>query len=94
MKPVLALLGVCLLTGLLSSCSMVPANTEDLLEPPKLSPDQAALAEALERGLGTDDFTLKYPISGENRSAYILCNLSPPMRRWYSTSSPAPTPSA
>ena len=36
MKPVLALLGVCLLTGLLSSCSMVPANTEDLLEPPKL----------------------------------------------------------
>ncbi len=75
MKPVLALLGVCLLTGLLSSCSMVPANTEDLLEPPKLSPDQAALAEALERGLGTDDFTLKYPISGENRSAYILCNL-------------------
>ena len=47
MKPVLALLGVCLLTGLLSSCSMVPANTEDLLEPPKLSPDQAALAEAL-----------------------------------------------
>ena len=76
MKPVLALLGVCLLTGLLSSCSMVPANTEDLLEPPKLSPDQAALAEALERGLGTDDFTLKYPISGENRSAYILCNLN------------------
>ena len=33
------------------------------------------LRTALERGLGTDDFTLKYPISGENRSAYILCNL-------------------
>ena len=75
MKPILAMLGACLLTGLLTSCSMVPANTEDLLEPPKLSPDQSALAEALERGLGTDDFTLKYPISGENRSAYILCNL-------------------
>lgn len=42
MKPVLALLGVCCSPGLLSSCSMVPANTEDLLEPPKLSPDQAA----------------------------------------------------
>ena len=54
---------------------MVSANTEDLLEPPQLSPDQAALAEALERGLGTDDFTLKYPISGENRSAYLLCDL-------------------
>ena len=76
MKPILAMLGACLLTGLLTSCSMVPAaNTEDLLEPPKLSPDQSALAEALERGLGTDDFTLKYPTSGENRSAYILCNL-------------------
>ena len=69
MKSILTALGVCLLTGLLSSCSMVSANTEDLLEPPQLSPDQAALAEALERGLGTDDFTLKYPRSGENRSA-------------------------
>ena len=75
MKSILTALGVCLLTGLLSSCSMVSANTEDLLEPPQLSPDQAALAEALERGLGTDDFTLKYPISGENRSAYLLCDL-------------------
>ena len=75
MKPILTALGVCLLTGLLSSCSMVSANTEDLLEPPQLSPDQAALAEALERGLGTDDFTLKYPISGENHSAYLLCDL-------------------
>lgn len=75
MKPILTALAAVLLTGLFSSCSMIPANTEDLLEPPKLSPDQAALAEALERGLGTDDFTLKYPVSGENRSAYILCNL-------------------
>ena len=75
MKSILTALEVCLLTGLLSSCSMVSANTEDLLEPPQLSPDQAALAEALERGLGTDDFTLKYPISGENRSAYLLCDL-------------------
>ncbi len=75
MKSILTALGGCLLTGLLSSCSMVSANTEDLLEPPQLSPDQAALAEALERGLGTDDFTLKYPISGENRSAYLLCDL-------------------
>ena len=75
MKSILTALGVCLFTGLLSSCSMVSANTEDLLEPPQLSPDQAALAEALERGLGTDDFTLKYPISGENRSAYLLCDL-------------------
>ena len=75
MKSILTALGVCLPTGLLSSCSMVSANTEDLLEPPQLSPDQAALAEALERGLGTDDFTLKYPISGENRSAYLLCDL-------------------
>ena len=46
MKPILAMLGACLLTGLLTSCSMVPANTEDLLEPPKLSPDQSALAAA------------------------------------------------
>lgn len=60
---------------LLSGCSTISVNTEDLLVPPKLSPDQTALTEALAAGLGTDDFTLKYPISGENRSAYILCDL-------------------
>ena len=60
---------------LLAGCSAVSFSTEALLVPPKLSPDQTALSAALEEGLGTGDYTLKYPTSGENRSAYILCNL-------------------
>ena len=75
MRPYIALCAAGLLAALLTGCSGLPASTEELLEAPKLSPDQAALADALARGLGTEDFTLKYPVSGENRTAYILCNL-------------------
>lgn len=75
MKPVLALLGVCLLTGLLSSCSMSLPIPKTCLSPPSSALTRLPWQRQLERGLGTDDFTLKYPISGENRSAYILCNL-------------------
>ena len=75
MRPYIALCAAGLLAALLTGCSGLPASTDELLEAPQLSPDQAALADALTRGLGTEDFTLKYPVSGENRTAYILCNL-------------------
>ena len=67
--------GICCLCALgLSACS-IQSNTEDLMVPPKLSPKQSAITSALEKGLGTSNFTLKYPISGDNRSAYVFCNL-------------------
>lgn len=75
MKNFVALAAAVLMTLLLSGCNVVQANTEDLMIPPKLTPEQGEIAAALTRALGTDNFNLKYPVAGEYRSAYVLRNL-------------------
>lgn len=71
----LALAGAAALCFTLSSCSFMPVGPEDLMRPPKLTPLQAEIDNALKNALGTKDLTLKYPLSGDFRSAYVLHNL-------------------
>lgn len=59
---------------LLSGCNL-SLGTEDLLIPPKLTAEQAALNDALEKALGTNSFRLKYPRRGEYLSAFVFRDL-------------------
>lgn len=63
-----------IITLLCSSCTGFSPITEDLMQPPKLTAEQKALDDALRESV-TQDFTLKYPKSGEFRSAYVYYNL-------------------
>ncbi|MCI8441901.1 MAG: hypothetical protein HFG27_05130 [Provencibacterium sp.] len=62
------------LAGLLlfSGCSFPAATTADLMRAPKLTEEQAAVNRALSSALGTEDYKLKYPLSGSYRSAYVF----------------------
>ncbi len=57
-----------------SGCSGIEMSAEDLIKPPKPSGEMYYIETALEEEIGTGH-TLKYPTSGEHRSAYILCDL-------------------
>lgn len=71
--PALAAAAALCLT--LSSCSFIQPDTESLMHPPKLTALQTQIDEALKAALGTGDITLKYPISGDYRSAFVFHNL-------------------
>lgn len=70
-KSLLAALLLCLL---LTSCMPVQTNVEELMEPPKLTDRQYQVNEALKDGVG-QSFKLKYPQSGEYRSAVTFYDL-------------------
>lgn len=55
----------------LSGCS---ASVEELLSPPKLDEEQSAIYNALRLSKGSD-VQLKYPISGQYRSAFVVQNI-------------------
>ncbi len=55
----------------LCGCSM---SVEELLSPPKLDEEQTAIYEALRLSKG-GDVNLKYPISGQYRSAFVVQNI-------------------
>lgn len=59
--------------SMLTSCSMA-GSAENLLMPPMLSAEQADIYAALKKELGSD-FKLKYPKSGDYRSAFIVENI-------------------
>ena len=59
---------------LLSSCTPVQTNVEELMEPPKLTDRQYQVNEALKDAVG-QSFKLKYPQSGEYRSAFTFYDL-------------------
>lgn len=70
MKKVIAL---CLtVVAVFSSCRQVPV--EELLSPPKLDDEQNAIYEAL-KSCTSSDIILKYPKSGEYRSAFVVKNI-------------------
>ena len=56
----------------LSSCSA--ASVEDLLSPPRLDGEQSEIYDAL-RDFTNGDIILKYPKSGQYRSAFVVKNL-------------------
>ncbi len=66
-----------LLLGLLMGCSPVSLNAEDLMRPPQLSQTQSLIYDALLSALGTTSsgIALRYPRSGDYRSAFIFKDL-------------------
>ena len=58
----------------LSGCQIAPADITDLVKPPKLAGEQQSIQLALEKSIGSK-YTLKYPIRGKYRSAFILKDL-------------------
>ncbi len=62
---------------LLSACTPVFLSTNDLIRPPKLSDVQTQVENALlsALGLGRGGITLKYPRSGEYRSAFMFYDI-------------------
>jgi len=65
---------VCLL---LSGCSPITLSVEDLMRPPQLSESQRQVHDALMSALGTSasHVSLRYPRSGDNRSAFTFFDL-------------------
>lgn len=57
-----------------SGCAVIAADISEFEVPPKLTAEQQAISDALERGVGKN-ITLKYPLSGDYRSAFILRSL-------------------
>lgn len=56
---------------MLSGCAVIPADISELESPPKLTKEQQAIESALENKVG-NKLTLKYPLDGDYRSAFIL----------------------
>ncbi|MBQ9376057.1 MAG: hypothetical protein IJU04_06975 [Ruminococcus sp.] len=59
---------------MLSGCSAISFGVDGLISAPKLTKQQSEIHEALEESVGSD-ITLKYPKSGDNRSAYVVSNI-------------------
>ena len=66
----ISLLAVMAMTG----CSGVNFSVDTLLTAPKLTKEQKAIHMALVQSVGSN-ITLKYPKSGDNRSAYVIKNI-------------------
>lgn len=62
---------------LLSGCSPITLSVEELMRPPQLSESQSQVHDALIRALGTtvSNVSLRYPTSGDNRSAFTFFDL-------------------
>lgn len=70
-KKLLAAL-LCVLCAIsLCGCDLLVFDTEELLAPPELTGDMRPIGEALKNSAGVG-YTLKYPTSGDRRSAVIL----------------------
>ena len=71
-KAIKALFGAVIVSVALSSCSA--ASVEELLSPPRLDEEQTAIYEALRTAAG-GSVSLKYPKSGQYRSAFVVENI-------------------
>lgn len=60
---------------LLSSCSHMEFNAENLMIPPTLTAEQNKIRDALFDALGTSNVKFKYPKSGKYRSAFVLYDM-------------------
>lgn len=74
-KKLIALLLSALFAFILSGCDTLQPNVDDLLVTPKLEGDMSPVQQALEEAAG-EDITLKYPVSGDYRSAFVLRDLN------------------
>ena len=67
-------LSAAVLAFLLCSCSGF-ASTESLMRPPRLTSEQKAINDALDQAVISQDYSLKYPKSGDYRSAFVFQDL-------------------
>lgn len=70
-RPLLCLL-LALLCCMLSACASFGRSAEDLLRPPRLTEEQKEIEDVLLGSTISSDIILKYPKSGEYRSAFIF----------------------
>lgn len=69
-KAALPLAAALVMTG----CSPVSFNVDNMLTAPKLTEEQSEIHEALISAVG-NNIKLKYPRNGANRSAYVIANI-------------------
>ena len=74
MRQWLAMLCMAAAVTMLAGCSFGGFSAESLMRPPAASGDGAGLQQALSENLG-DQITLRYPRSGEHRSAVVQANI-------------------
>lgn len=74
MKKIFMLMAVLALVFCFSGCSGLETDTESLMKPPLLSEEQEKLNAALTEVAG-ENYTLKYPKTGEMNSAFIFRDL-------------------
>ncbi len=64
----------CLCIGVLSGCSSIGFDNGDLMRPPKTTGDEEKIIELIEKN-SNNNYILKYPENGSNRSAIIMEDL-------------------
>lgn len=69
LKKIAAVICVFILSFSLTACSSIDTNVEDMITPPLQDGDIYDIQKALEASVGSK-ITLKYPISGDYRSAF------------------------
>lgn len=74
MKRFLALIVSFLLIISMSGCSIGQSGIDGLLSAPKLTEEQSEIHQALIQNVGSN-ISLKYPKSGDNRSAFVIENI-------------------
>ncbi len=59
-----------------SGCTGISLDIEDLMKPPALTERQKAIQSALEKAIGSNDYQLKRPKLGEERSAFVFADIN------------------
>lgn len=75
LKLYIVIAAAVLLSFVISGCAVIPADISELEKPPRLTGEQQAIENALESREGSK-ITLKYPLSGDYRSAFVLKDLN------------------
>ena len=73
-KTIITVIILFMFEFLFSGCAYSNMNIEGLLNAPKLSEEQSEIHKALTESTG-NNIELKYPLSGNNRSAFVIYNL-------------------
>ncbi len=73
-KLIVKLTAVMLLAAILSGCSTTAFGVDNYMRPPAASGDSAEIQQVLEEHIGLE-YTLRYPRSGEYRSAVVMADI-------------------
>ncbi len=65
---------LCCVFLLLSGCNVIDTKVEELLQPPRPSGELYYIQKALDDAVN-EPYTLEYPTSGDNRSAFVMCDV-------------------